>query len=109
MLARRLGLDVDGFFEIVSRSSGANWPLTGYGMLPGMVEGCPAEDGYRPGFSAAMMRKDLRLSQQAAQASGAATPLGAQAHALFTLYCEAGFGDLDVSSIVRFIGGEPPA
>ena len=108
MLARRIGLDVDRFFEIVSRSSGANWPLTGYGMLPGMVEGCPAEDGYRPGFSAAMMRKDLRLSQQAAQANGAATPLGAQAHALFALYCEAGYGELDVSSIVRFIGGEPP-
>lgn len=108
MLARRIGLDVDRFFEIVSKSSGANWPLTGYGMLPGMVEGCPAEDGYRPGFSAAMMRKDLRLSQQAAQANGAATPLGAQAHALFALYCEAGYGELDVSSIVRFIGGEPP-
>ena len=108
MLAKRLGLDVDKFFEIVSKSSGQNWPLTGYGLLPGMVPGSPAENDYQPGFTAKMMRKDLRLSQQAAQASGASTPLGAQAHSLFSLYCNSGHSDLDVSSIIRMIGGEKP-
>ena len=108
MLAEHIGLDADKFFEIVSKSSGANWPLVGYGMLPGMVEGCPAENDYQPGFTAAMMRKDLRLSQQAAQANGASTPLGAQAHAIFALYCKAGYSELDVSSIIRFIGGGLP-
>ena len=106
MLAKHLGLDVEKFFEIVSKSSGANWPLVAWGMLPGMVPGSPAENNYQPGFAASMMRKDLRLSQQASQMSGASTPLGAQAHAMFSLYCEEGNGELDVSSIVRFIGGE---
>ena len=106
MLAKHLGLDVEKFFEIVSKSSGANWPLVSWGMLPGMVSGSPAENNYQPGFAASMMRKDLRLSQQASQMSGASTPLGAQAHAMFSLDCEAGNGELDVSSIVRFIGGE---
>tara|TARA_A100001037_G_scaffold226116_1_gene204061 strand:- start:10651 stop:11547 length:897 start_codon:yes stop_codon:yes gene_type:complete len=106
MLAKHIGLDVEKFFEIVSKSSGANWPLVGYGMLPGMVEGSPAENNYEPGFTATMMRKDLRLSQQAAQMAGASTPLGAQAHAIFSLYCKSGYSELDVSSIVRFIGGE---
>lgn len=108
MLAKRVGLDVEKFFEIVSKSSGANWPLVSYGMLPGMIPGSPADNDYQPGFTATMMRKDLRLSQQAAQMSGASTPLGAHAHAIFSLYCESGYSDLDVSSIIRFIGGELP-
>ena len=71
-----------------------------------MVEGCPAENDYRPGFSAAMMRKDLRLSQQAGAGErrvDAARRAGARPSS--RLYCEAGYGELDVSSIVRFIGG----
>ena len=106
MLAKHLGLDVDKFFEIVSMSSGGNWPLVNYGMLPGMVPGSPADNDYQPGFTAKMMRKDLRLAQQAAQMSGASTPLGAQAHSVFALYCKSGYSDLDVSSVIRFIGGE---
>ena len=106
MLAKHIGLDVDKFFEIASKSSGANWPLVGYGMLPGMVPGSPSENNYEPGFTATMMRKDLRLSQQAAQMTGASTPLGAQAHSIFSLYCKSGYSDLDVSSIIRFIGGD---
>ena len=105
MLAKHLGLDIKKFFEIISKSSGSNWPLVSWGMLPGMVPGSPAEDNYKPGFSASMMRKDLRLSQQASQMSGASTPLGAQAHAIFSLYCNAGHGELDVSSIIRLIEG----
>lgn len=105
MLAKHLGLDIKKFFEIISKSSGSNWPLVSWGMLPGMVPGSPAEDNYKPGFTASMMRKDLRLSQQASQMSGASTPLGAQAHAIFSLYCNAGHGELDVSSIIRLIEG----
>src|SRR3546814_4444306 len=77
--ADRLGLDRQKLFDIASKSSGQCWALTSYCPVPGPVPTSPANRGYAPGFSAAMMLKDLRLAQEAAGASGAATPLGAEA------------------------------
>jgi 3-hydroxyisobutyrate dehydrogenase len=49
------------------------------------------------------MLKDLRLSQSAAQVAGTPTPLGAAATAAFAMHIAKGFGDLDMSSIVKLI------
>jgi len=57
----------------------------------------------KPGFAAKLMLKDLRLSQAAAQTAGTATPLGAAATAAFAMHVANGFGDLDMSSIVKLI------
>jgi len=66
----------------------------------------PANRDYQPGFTAAMMLKDLKLAQDAARASGAATPLGAEAAALYGLYVAHGAGQGDFSGIIRFLRGE---
>jgi 3-hydroxyisobutyrate dehydrogenase len=65
----------------------------------------PANNGYKPGFAAALMMKDLSLAQEAARAAGAATPLGAEAAQLYQLYCNAGHAGDDFSGIVNFIRG----
>ena len=52
-----------------------------------------------------MMLKDLKLAQNAAQDSGAATPLGAEAAALYGLFDAGGQGDVDFSGIINFIRG----
>ncbi len=102
-LADRLGLDRQKLFDISSQSSGQCWSLTSYCPVPGPVPASPANRDYQAGFAAAMMLKDLRLAQQAAHSSGAATPLGAQAAALYALFCNAGSGDRDFSGIFEMI------
>lgn len=102
-LADRLGLDRQKLFDIVSTASGQTWALTSYCPVPGPVPASPANRGYAPGFTAAMMVKDLRLAQQAAATAGAATPLGAEAAALYALFCNGGNGDLDYSGIFKLI------
>ena len=56
-----------------------------------------------PGFAAAMMHKDLKLSQVAASQTGAATPLGAAVTSLYTLFVNAGNGGLDYTAIIKMI------
>ena len=105
VLAERLGLDAQKLFEISSKSSGQCWSLTNYGPVPGLVPTSPANRDYQPGFTAAMMLKDLRLAQEAARSAGASTPLGAEAAALYGLYVGNGFGGRDFSGIIRFLRG----
>ncbi len=105
VLAEKLGLDHQSLFDIASTASGQCWSLTSYCPVPGPVETSPANRDYQAGFAAAMMLKDLKLAQNAAQDAGAATPLGAEAAALYGLFDAAGQGDVDFSGIINFIRG----
>jgi 3-hydroxyisobutyrate dehydrogenase len=105
VLAERLGLPAAKLFEVSSQSSGQCWALTGYCPVPGLVPSSPANREYRAGFTAAMMAKDLRLAQNAAQSVDAPTPMGAQARALYALFANRGHGALDFSAIIRMIAG----
>jgi 3-hydroxyisobutyrate dehydrogenase len=107
VLADRLGLPADKLFEVSSRSSGQCWSLTNYCPVPGLVPSSPANRDYRAGFSVAMMAKDLRLAQNAAQSVDAPTPMGAQARSLYALFANSGHGALDFSAIIRMIAGNP--
>ncbi len=106
VLAKKLGLDPQRFFDISSNASGQNWSMTSYCPEPGPVPASPANNGYKPGFAAAMMLKDLRLAQEAAQNAGASTPLGAEAQALYALFDSLGGGDTDFSGIIQMLSGE---
>ena len=105
LLAEKLGLDAQKLFDIASKSSAQCWSLTTYCPVPGPVPTSPANRGYQAGFTAAMMLKDLKLAQEAAQANGASTPLGAEAAALYGLYAAHGLGSEDFSGIIRFLRG----
>ena len=105
-LAKRLGLEWQKLFDISSQASGSCWAMLNHLPVPGIVPTSAANRDYKPGFSAAMMHKDLKLAEQAAIAAGAATPLGSQAAALYTLFINAGHADLDYSAIIKLIDGE---
>lgn len=105
-LAEKLGLDPQTFFDISSTASGQNWSMTSYCPAPGPVESAPSNRDYQPGFAAAMMLKDLRLAQDAATSARAATPLGTQAEALYSLMEAAGKDGLDFSGIMKLINGK---
>jgi len=104
-LAEKLGLDKQNLFDIASKSSGSCWSMVNYCPVPGPVPTSPANRDYQAGFTAAMMLKDLSLAQQAANAAGATTPMGAEAAALFRLYVGQGQAQKDFSGIFNFIRG----
>ena len=104
VLAEKLGLVHQSLFDVASTSSGQCWSLTTYCPVPGPVPASPANNGYNPGFAAALMLKDLKLSQEAAAASGATTPLGAHAAALYEAFAQQAGGE-DFSGIIEAIRG----
>ena len=107
-LAEKLGLDGERFFDIASRSSGQCWSLTSYCPWPGPVPTAPSNRDYEGGFSTAMMLKDLKLAQEAAAKSGAATPLGSTAEGLYALFDRLGGGSKDFSAILEMLRGKAP-
>lgn len=105
VLAEKLGLSHQALFDVASTSSGQCWSITSYCPVPGPVPTSPANRGYQPGFAAALMLKDLRLAQDAAQASAAVTPLGAEATQLYALFNAQGHAGKDFSGIIEFLRG----
>ena len=87
-LADRLGLDRQKMFDVVSTSSGYSWSMNAYCPAKGVGPESPADNGYKPGFAAELMLKDLRLSQQAAKMTNADTPLGEHATLLYKTFVE---------------------
>jgi 3-hydroxyisobutyrate dehydrogenase len=104
-LAEKLGLSAQALFDVASTSSGQSWSLTNYCPVPGPVPNSPANGGYKPGFAASLMLKDLRLAQEAAASVGATTPLGAEAAQLYALFVAAGHGGDDFSGVINFLRG----
>lgn len=104
-LGEKLGLSHKALYDVASVSSGQCWSLTTYCPVPGPVPASPANNGYKPGFAAALMLKDLRLAQAAANAAGASTPLGAEAAQIYGLFDGLGHGDEDFSAIIRMLRG----
>lgn len=105
-LAERLGLSPERFFEIASQSSGQCWSLTAYCPWPGPVPSAPSNRGYEGGFLSSLMLKDLKLAQAAAASCGAATPMGAQAEALYALFNILGAGHKDFSAVLQLLRGK---
>jgi 3-hydroxyisobutyrate dehydrogenase len=105
VLAEKLGLDAQKFFDIASKASGQNWSLTSYCPWPGPVPTAPSNRGYEGGFAAAMMLKDLKLAQEAAIGADADTPLGGASQALYAELVERGQGMKDFSFILEMLRG----
>jgi len=104
VLARKLGLDPQTFFDIASKASGQCWSMTTYCPVPGVGPQTPADRDYEGGFAAALMLKDLRLAMEAAQSVDSYTPMGSAAEELYTRFAEAlGGGTKDFSAIIKMI------
>src|SRR6201994_4686824 len=102
-LAEKLGLSHQAVFDVVSTSSGQCWAISSYCPVPGPVPASPANNDYKPGFATALMLKDLTLSQDAAKAAGAATPLGKHAQEIYQAFNGAGNGSVDFSGVIQHL------
>lgn len=111
VLAQKLGLDPQVFFDISSKASGQSWSMTSYCPVPGVGPETPADRGYDGGFAAQLMLKDLALAMEAAQAAGAYTPMGGEAEELYRRFVQRGGGAKDFSALIKMIDDSwtPPA
>ncbi len=110
-LADKLGLDRQAMYDVVSTSSGYSWSMNAYCPAPGIGPTSPADNDYQPGFAAELMLKDLRLSQQAAEAVDADTPIGARATEIYSAFVEdeGGKGKDFSAMLPRFVARNRPA
>jgi 3-hydroxyisobutyrate dehydrogenase len=106
VMAEKLGLDHQKLFDVSSKASGQCWSLTTYCPVPGPVPTSPANRDYAPGFTSAMMVKDLSLAQDAAKAFDADTRIGAEALAMYERFVDSGNGAVDFSGIIKMVRGE---
>ena len=111
VMAQKLGLDPQTFFDIASNASGQSWSMTSYCPVPGVGPQTPADKDYEGGFAAALMLKDLKLAMEAAQQAGAYTPMGGEAEELYQRFVDRGGGSKDFSGIIKMIDDSwtPPA
>ena len=105
VLAQKLGLDPQVFFDISSQASGQSWSMTTYCPVPGVGPKTPADNGYEGGFAAALMLKDLKLAMEAARQVGLELEMGEEAEEEFEKFVEAGGGNRDFSGIIQMIDG----
>jgi 3-hydroxyisobutyrate dehydrogenase len=103
VLAQKLGLDPQVFFDISSKASGQSWSMTSYAPVPGVGPDTPADHDYEGGFAAALMLKDLKLAAEAARSVGAYTPMGGEAEELYQRFVDRGGGNKDFSGIIKMI------
>jgi 3-hydroxyisobutyrate dehydrogenase len=103
VLAQKLGLDPQVFFDISSKASGQSWSMTSYAPVPGVGPDTPADQDYEGGFAAALMLKDLKLAMEAAGQVGAYIPMGGEAEELFERFVNRGGGNKDFSGIIKMI------
>ncbi len=105
VLANKLGLDAQTFFDISSKASGQSWSMTSYCPVPGPVPAAPSNRDYQGGFGAGLMLKDLKLALEAAAGAGASVPMGAQAEALYQMFAGLGGSAHDFSGIIKLLDG----
>jgi 3-hydroxyisobutyrate dehydrogenase len=103
VLAKKLGLDPQIFFDISSKASGQSWSMTSYAPVPGVGPETPADHDYEGGFAAALMLKDLKLADDAAKSVGAYIPVGGEAEELYQRFVDRGGGTKDFSGIIKMI------
>lgn len=103
VLAERLGVDHQVFYDVVSNATGNSWSLTVNAPVPEIVPTSPANNDFKPGFAAALMLKDLNLAMAAAEESQTDTVFGRLATEQFNDFVEEGNGGLDFSAIIKEI------
>ncbi len=105
VLAQKLGLDPQVFFDISSQASGQSWSMTSYCPVPGVGPKTPADNDYEGGFAAALMLKDLKLAMEAAKHAGVDVEMGEEAEELYEEFVEKGGGSKDFSGLIKMIDG----
>ena len=101
-LGQNLGLDPEKLFEILSTSTGSCWAINSYCPIKGVGPTSPADDDFRPGFSADLMLKDLTIAFKAIESTNTSAPFGKNSRENFKRMVNENQGSLDFSAITKF-------
>ena len=101
-LGQNLGLDPEKLFEILSTSTGSCWAINSYCPIKGVGPTSPADDDFRPGFSADLMLKDLTIALKAIENTNTSAPFGKNSKENFERMVNGNQGSLDFSAITNF-------
>jgi 3-hydroxyisobutyrate dehydrogenase len=101
-LGQNLGLDPEKLFEILSTSTGSCWAINSYCPVKNVGPTSPADNDFRPGFSADLMLKDLTIALKAIKNTNTSAPFGIKAQSNFQRMISEKQGSLDFSAITRF-------
>ena len=105
VLADRLGLDKQVFWNIASVSSGDSWALRTWYPIPGVVPSAAANNDFAPTFTAELANKDINLAIAAARDTGTPLEIGEHVQQLFQRLVDAGLSSRDCSMIVQLVDG----
>ena len=101
-LGQNLGLDPEKLFEILSTSTGSCWAINSYCPIKGVGPTSPADNDFRPGFSADLMLKDLTIALKAIESTNTSAPFGKNSRENFERMVDGNQGSLDFSAITKF-------
>lgn len=96
--AKRLGLDIEKVFEVVTASAGNSWMFEN--RIPHVLKG-----DYAPASAVDIFAKDLGIVADMGLAAKFPTPMAANALQLFLMTSAAGMGRDDDASVARLIAG----
>ncbi|WP_154605026.1 MULTISPECIES: 3-hydroxyisobutyrate dehydrogenase [Arthrobacter] len=105
VLADRLGLDKQVFWDIASVSSGDSWALRTWYPLAGVVPTSAANHDFAPSFTAELANKDIGLAIAAARSTDTPLEIGEHVQQLFQRLIDQGEGGNDCSQIVSLVDG----
>ena len=103
VIAKRLGLSQKTLFEVMATSSGSSRVLTGSCPVPGILPNSASSNGFKPGFTTALMLKDMRLAESAAKSAGVHAALAAEAVRIYEAAEQAGLGQEDFSAVIKVL------
>lgn len=105
VLADRLGLDKQVFWDIASVSSGDSWALRTWYPMAGVVSTAASNNDFAPTFTAELANKDINLAIAAAHATDTPLELGEHVQQLFQRLVDSGQAGMDCSMIVKLVDG----
>ena len=105
VLADRLGLDKQVFWDIASVSSGDSWALRTWYPVPGVVETAASNNDFAPTFTTELANKDIGLAISAARDTGTPLEIGEHVQQLFQRLIDSGKANMDCSAIVKLVDG----
>ena len=105
VLADRLGLDPNVFFDIASASSGDSWTLRTWYPMPGVVDTAGVNRDFVGGFLTDLALKDVRLAVAAGAATGTDLAFAELVVDKLQTLSASGYGAKDCTSLVRLVDG----
>ena len=101
-LGSNLGLDPEKLFEILSTSTSSCWAINTYCPIEGVGPNSPADNNFKPGFSANLMLKDLTIALKAIDNTNTLAPFGTNSQQNYKRMIDDNKGGLDFSAIINY-------